>query len=106
LVKDVPITVMNKIRQKGFTKDYYNVSEIMLSRLPDGTMGFDVWREATENVNFNLHGTTIIKPNSNATLSEQVTREYGKRKGFVKSKAFEAMFDDAVLRDVWMSMSK
>ena len=106
LVKDVPIEVMNKIRQKGFTKDYYNVSEIMLSRLPDGTMGFDVWREATEGVNFYLHGTTIIKPNGNPTLSEQVTREYGKRKGFVKSQASEAMFDDAVLRDVWASLSR
>jgi len=104
---DVPTAVLERIRKQGFqVTPYDTVSDFMIAQNANGQYGFDVWREATEGIVFSMDGRTVIEPNASETLAERVTREYGKRKGFVKSKAFEAMFDDAVLRDVWMSFTQ
>ena len=103
---EVPIEVKNNLAAMGFdTKKYSFISELMLDRNDKGVLGFDVWSPATINENFTLHGKTTVTA-TKSSLAEQITREYGKRKGFVKSQASEAMFNDAVLRDVWASLRR
>ena len=104
----LPSKVYTYLEKKGFNvNQMQTTADLMLSKNAAGESGFDVWRDACKKVShMALYGSSTVTPNGPLSMSQKVTQGYGKRKGFVKSKAFEAMFDDAVLRDVWMSMSK
>ena len=104
---DVPTAVLERLRTRGFRVTQYDtVSDFMIAQNANGQYGFDVWREATEGIDFVIGGEVRIRPGDAPTLAEQITREYGKRKGFVKGQSSGEMFDDAVLRDVWASMAQ
>jgi len=104
----VPSKTRAYLQQNGFNiNQMETTADLMLSKNAAGQSGFDVWRDAIRQAGSpDMYGQAVVKPNGPLSMSQKVTQGYGKRKGFVKSKAFEAMFDDAVLRDVWMSMSK
>ena len=106
-MQDIPDEVRTRLQGFGFDPyKYDSVGELMMDTNAAGQSGFDVWRPATEGITFSLNGETRLRPGAAPTLAEQVTREYGKRRGFVKSQASGEMFDDAVLRDVWAAMAQ
>lgn len=105
--------------QYGFAPDqvYQGTAHFMLQRNAAGQLGFDVWRSATKNYADAMHnlGETFIYPDGQETPATRITREYGKRKGFVKSLRQNTGLlgaegisaeDDAILRDIWMGMSR
>jgi hypothetical protein len=104
----IPYPTQEYLRAKGFNiSRMKSTADLMLSKNAAGESGFDVWRDAIRQARSpDMYGTAVVKPSGRMSIAQKVTREYGKRKGFVKSKASEAMFDDAVLRDVWMSFTQ
>lgn len=109
------------IQQYGFTPDqvYQGTTHFMLQRNAAGQLGFDVWRGFAENSlimrNSSMHGETNVFPDGRETPALHITREYGKRRGFVKSMRQPQDLlggrgisneDDAILRDIWIGMNR
>ena len=106
-MQDIPDEVRTRLQGFGFDPyKYDSVGELLMDTNAAGQSGFDVWRPATEGITFSLSGETRLRPGAAPTLAEQITREYGKRKGFVKGQSSGEMFDDAVLRDIWLDMGR
>jgi len=103
----IPDEVRTRLQGFGFDPYKYDfVGELLMDKNAAGRSGFDVWRPATEGIDFVIGGEVRIRPGAAPTLAEQITREYGKQKGFVKGQLSGEMFDDAVLRDIWRDMGR
>ena len=104
----LPSKVYDYLIDRGFDIGRMrSTADLMLSKNAAGESGFDVWRDACKQVShMALYGTSTVTPDGTLSIAQRVTKEYGKRKGFVKGQSSGEMFDDAVLRDVWESLSR
>jgi hypothetical protein len=112
----VPNSIQQKLKEMGFAaKDIKETTTLMMAKNAKGQTGFDVWRGLTEGKSLDGYGNTVVSAQGYLSPAQEVTKEYGKRSGFVKSATQPSDIfsggqlsasDDDALRQAWLSVSK
>lgn len=118
---EIPESIQKKlIEDFGFKENQVDqgTAKFMLEFANRRYMGFDVWREATEDFvtrSYTPSGTTVVYPDDRESPAMRITREYGRNKGFIKLERQPTdLFsggplseeDDNALRQAWLTLAK